>query len=463
VVESSSSLRGRRRAARRPARRRLTTVTPVLTLVLAACGGPAPQSTDDAAGTSPTLEGGRIELAECGYAVTTRYLASAPVRAADTLGPDPTPKHLHLGLAGPATTSMVVSWRTADDATESTLVQYGKASVAEHEARGLTFIYGSFFGSGDGPPVRMHETHLCGLEPDTVYRYRVGGRDATGREVWSPEHSFRTAPDPQVDPSASVTVLVLGDTRDGYTTFGELLRKGRDLVAPDLLLFTGDAVTLGQLQAEWDAYFDAGEEVLRGIPVIAAHGNHEANAINYYAQLALPGDEENFSIDYGPLHLAVVNDTPEDIGALDTTIPAFLDADLGAARQRGVPWLFTLQHRPLYSASTNHGSDLTLRGLWGPIYDAHHVDVAVTGHDHNYERSLPIRGEQVQASFAEGTMYLVAGSAGVSLYDNGTGYWTATSEKTLNMVAFELRPGLLEMTAYRGDGTVIESLSISKP
>jgi hypothetical protein len=410
----------------------------------------------------PTHQGGTVLVEGCGYALTTRLGASAPVPGQPGIGATPSPYHIHLGLAGDPRTSMVITWQSRDATTMASTVQLGKASVAEQTREGYTWDYIIGFGN-DGPRVRLHEAHLCGLEPDTEYVYRVGGTGADGVAVFSPEYRFRTAPDLAADPAAEVVLLALGDTRDGYDTFGQMLAKARELASPDLILFTGDATTIGPLQDEWEAYFDAAEPVLRETPIVAAHGNHEVNAVNYYSLFAMPGDEENYALDYGAAHIVVVNDSPEDSGALEGAIPAFLEQDLAAATAAGAPWKLVMHHRPPFSSAANHGSDSLLQSTWSPIYDTHHVDVVLNGHEHNYERTHPLEGGEVKATPAEGTIYVVSGGAGADLYGNGSNYFTATSASTQNMVVLSVRAGSLDAKAYKDDGTVLDQFSISKP
>jgi hypothetical protein len=415
----------------------------------------------DAGEDEVVYEGGSFMLTQCGYPVVSRFGASVPEPGTPVLGDDPAPYHIHLGLAGPPTTSMVVSWATHDQTTLATTVQYGKksgAGVTEASQVGVTYAFLTGF-SGSGPPVRVHETHLCGLEPDTVYTYRVGGAGADGAERWSPEHEFRTAPEVTPTDDPEVTVLVLGDTRDGYDIWGRLLEQGFQKHSPDLILFTGDAVLFGAIEADWDAFFDAAEGVLESVPMVAAHGNHDTNSINFYSHFTMPGNEQAFGLDYGAFHLTMLNDTPEDDGDIAGKERDFLDADLTA--HDAAAWNIVMHHKPIWS-NANHGPEQELIAQWRPVYDAHHVDLVINGHDHNYERSHPMFGDQVKATPAEGTVYLVAGSAGAELYDNGTGLSTAYSEKTQNTVLMKVRKKLLTLDAYRADGTLMESFAIDK-
>src|SRR5262249_1717839 len=118
-------------------------------------------------------------------------------------------------------------------------------------------------------------------------------------------------------------------------------------------------------------------------------------------------------------------------------------------------WKLEMNHQPIWSASTRHGSTLSLQSAWMPLFDQYHVDVVLNGHDHDYEVSRPLRAGQVQSSTATGTIYVVAGGAGAELYDNGMGSWTAYSEKTHSIALLRARRTSFAMDALRPDGTSI--------
>ena len=46
----------------------------------------------------------------------------------------------------------------------------------------------------------------------------------------------------------------------------------------------------------------------------------------------------------------------------------------------------------LSSSATGNGSDLGIRQAWLPMFDRYGVDLVVSGHEHNYERSYAVRG-----------------------------------------------------------------------
>jgi len=49
-------------------------------------------------------------------------------------------------------------------------------------------------------------------------------------------------------------------------------------------------------------------------------------------------------------------------------------------------------HRPRWSSGSEHGRDPTVQSLWEVLYEAG-ADVVVNGHEHNYERFMPMDAE----------------------------------------------------------------------
>lgn len=442
----------RRRLRRTPGRAPAALLAAALLAAsLCACTDATPSLTGFADGEPTT--GGRIALSSCGYAVTSREGATAPRPREDRLGPDPRPFAVHLGLSGAATRTINVVWRTRDEETLSSQVEFGEGEALDQVVTGFSFAY----EVPGRAPVRIHEAHLCGLRPGTRYSYRVGGREGD-RAVFSPTYSFRTAPDLRRNPGAKVLIAVLGDTRGGLAYFGQTLQRAQAMGPPDLALFSGDATLLGFLQPEWDEYFAAAEPVLATVPMLAAHGNHEANSVNYYSQFALPGDEENYGLDYGAARVTVLNDSPADPADLPGRVAPFLAADL----RQPAPFHLVLHHRSLWSASF-HGNDAALQALLGPILDEARADLVLSGHDHNYERTHPLRGGAPQASPRDGTTFVVSGSAGAGLYDSGAGPWTALSESTRSFLLIEVGQRSLDLRAFRDDGTPLDALRLTRP
>jgi hypothetical protein len=410
---------------------------------------------------SDVLNGGMYQFTQCNYTLTTPNNASAPSPNDDYLGDDPTPTFVHITIDGDPAHAMAMLWRTNDEDamnyTRATKVAYGVNGATDTIVEGATFMYLGVTNNH----IRIHESHICGLMPDTVYTYKVGGGPA-GAEVWSKTYTFRTAPD-KTDASAMVTALILGDTRGGYATWGMALDSAFAKASPDVIFFSGDAVTLGPTQDEWDTWFMTGGDRLAQTPFSYCHGNHDISSVNYFAQFAQPGDEQNFDFDFGPLHLAIANDTPIDMADLTGMNATLLDQHL--ANGSGAPWLIEMNHKPLWTAAAGpHPEDqLPVRMAWQPIIDKYKVDIVFNGHDHDYERTKPMRGATAGTTQADGTTYVIAGTAGAQQYPNGTNYWTAVSQMTYNFLIVTIRVGQLQVNAYRTDGTTLDTVTLTKP
>jgi len=392
-----------------------------------------------------TDTGGTLALADCGYSVTTKLGAEAPRLASDAVGSDPTPRLVHLGFVGDPRTSMVAQWRTSDEETEATVIRFGvganlPAEQLTEEVTGLQFRY-----QGTGAArYRMHQAHLCGLTANTTYSYQVG---AAGH--FSPVYTFHTAPDVAATPDAEVAIGFVGDSRSGFDTW-QLLVGQLQQRTPDVMIFSGDAVLIGITQDEWEDFLGRAEPLFATTPVVMVNGNHENNAINFYSQFAMPGDQANFGFDYGAAHVTIGNDTPADGAIESSTAP--IQADLVASE--AARWKLFASHKPMWSASF-HGSNLETQAVWGALIDQHHVDVVLAGHEHEIEVTKPLAGGVVQPSSATGAIYVVAGGAGAELYTAGTDFWTQYSETTHSAAILHVRQTQLAFDAFRPDGSAI--------
>ncbi len=349
------------------------------------------------------------------------------------LGDHPAPYNLRVGIHEDPSEDATLMWQTDLGTTASLVSLEGPDGVVVVEAVS--------FPTPDDTS-RLHEAHLCGLEPGTRYHYHVGGEGA-----WSEQWSFTTAP---ADPSAGVRLVVLGDSRDDVETWAAVL----DLAAahePDLLLHTGDVVALGALQSLWDEWLGVSESMLARVPVLVAHGNHELFAPNFFASFAMPGNEQWFGVDWGALHLTVLNDMASgDAGDEET---AWLAQDVAEADRS---WYLASHHQPSWTDGS-HAPNTDARDDWNPLLEQRSPTVVLAGHNHLYERSVPIVGEQ-QADV--GITYVTTGGSGAPLYGTGSDWFLAITESTYHYVVIDLDDTTLEATAYRMDGSVLDSFDL---
>jgi alkaline phosphatase D len=72
----------------------------------------------------------------------------------------------------------------------------------------------------------------------------------------------------------------------------------------------------------------------------------------------------------------------------------WLEATLAEARRDpSVDMIVVFMHQvPLSTSVSGNGSDLAIRQAWLPLFDRYEVDLVLHGHEHDYERSYPVRG-----------------------------------------------------------------------
>src|SRR5438552_880893 len=104
----------------------------LVAFVVIGCGKGTPKMMVD-----PHL-GGSIMLSQCNYSVSTVAGASVPQPGSASLGSGPTPKLVHLNVANDPRTGVAVLWRTDDDATLATTVQYGVGGKMDQTQEGFT-------------------------------------------------------------------------------------------------------------------------------------------------------------------------------------------------------------------------------------------------------------------------------------------------------------------------------------
>jgi hypothetical protein len=123
---------------------------------------------------------------------------------------------------------------------------------------------------------------------------------------------------------------------------------------------------------------------------------------------------------------------------------AWLEHELAAAkRDPEIDWIVAFFHQPIMSTSVSGaGGDLGLRQTFMPLFDAYGVDLALCGHDHDYERTYLVKGTDSGTALrptvvstdtdridsSEGLVHLVIGGGGTSGHDDVYGADTVGSD-----------------------------------
>jgi hypothetical protein len=97
----------------------------------------------------------------------------------------------------------------------------------------------------------------------------------------------------------------------------------------------------------------------------------------------------------------------------------FVSNDLfNASEDPEIDWIIIFFHKPFFASATiHHGPEETerLRGIFHPLFEKYNVNLVLQGHNHNYERTKPIKCGSSEIS--QGIVYIVAGTAGAPLHN----------------------------------------------
>lgn len=206
----------------------------------------------------------------------------------------------------------------------------------------------------------------------------------------------------------------------------------------DMIYEEGDPELIDRVVRRPYARVLGGKTVL--VPALGNHDVQLEQGDRIMAELGAPG--RWYSVDIGSVRLIVLDSTrPDDQAQL-----AWLESALAGADGR---WLIAAFHHAAYSAG-KHGSDESTQTFFVPLFAQHEVDLVLSGHDHDYQRSKPIRG----------VTYVVSGG-GAKLRSTGYANFTVVSASELHFVDITVDDTTLTLVA-RGLNGLIDSFTLSR-
>lgn len=123
----------------------------------------------------------------------------------------------------------------------------------------------------------------------------------------------------------------------------------------------------------------------------------------------------------------------------------WLENNLSASTK---PWKIVFGHHQIY-ASGKRGINSELISLLTPLFARYGVQLYLNGHEHHYERTVPIKG----------TTYLTCG-AGAKLRKVGKSDWTAYAISRLSFAAVEVYANQLQILGIDHRGNIFDRATI---
>jgi Purple acid Phosphatase, N-terminal domain/Calcineurin-like phosphoesterase len=424
-------------------------------------------------------------------ATSSPILLSRP----DRLGAPPV-EGLHLTFGADPATQMVVSWTTDRDVAHPR-VSYG--TLEGGHGRTVAAETRTYVDGLSSKTVHTHHATLTGLRPGGYYTYAAlhdGGRPDAGTFQTAPRGrsaftftSFGDQSVPQVtwqpDGKGGFTVALNANN----TPANADIVAGIEQVDPLFHLLNGD-LCYANLDPDrvrtWNAFFANNTRSARYRAWMPAAGNHENEKNNgplgfsaYQTYFKLPSSGSAaelaglwYAFTVGSVRVISVQN--DDVALQDGgdnyvhgysggSQRAWLEHELAKARSsRDIDWIVVCMHQVIVSSSDANGADIGIREQFGPLFDKYQVDLVVCGHEHDYERSLPVRGvvsgsetltpspvstDTRNIDSSKGTTHMVLGGGGVSGTTNQA-FFPAGKAKVITAVGAPPTAGAKRPSVY---------------
>jgi predicted phosphodiesterase len=359
------------------------------------------------------------------------------------------------------TKDMVTVRFRVDEATPA-WISYGAAPDCE---RFLTLL----------PEQKEQKLPLFGLLPDTTHCYRVYLPAAQSTGAYKAfEGSFTTF---REEDKPHFSFLAFGDSGSGSEEQLELAARMNGY-RPDFVLHLGDLVESG-LDADADEQFYrpyAG--LLSRAPFFLTLGNHD-----YGKDMRSEAGKGFLKANFVPFHSTPLTGLPPHYYFFDVANARFFVLDTnafyGAKYAPGLEpgskqykwldyflgktekeWKFVVMHEPAYSTGA-HDAPAELLKTLEPLFLKHKVDLVFQGHDHDYERTMPVK--EGLPDEENGIVYVTLGGGGSTLYiQRRNEEWSEKYLPVYHFAVAEVKEKLFTLTVYNKAGEVIDSFEMQK-
>jgi predicted phosphodiesterase len=209
-------------------------------------------------------------------------------------------------------------------------------------------------------------------------------------------------------------------------------------------------------------------------------GNHDdvsSSLLNQYMN-HFSLSKQFYSFNYQNVHFVVMS--TELTHTAGSEQYNFVNSDLSnAAANPNIDWIVVLYHKVAYSSPTTHSGLSTLRDTYHPLFDKYGVDVVLQGHNHNYQRSFPIKYNSNNPSSPiiadantnnyndpQGQIFATVGTGGIGFYglSGKASYIVYQQASNFGFLNIDIIEGGTTLAAkfYSNDGIVRDQFTIAK-
>lgn len=347
----------------------------------------------------------------------------------------------YLMLNGNNSTQMTVLWQT--DVTQSSTLEWGSTP-------GTGTAYGHSVNTTEYGIDHQHKYVISGLANNSKYYYRItiDGVYYTG--------NFRSAP---AGTAINVKLFAYADTRSYPANHALVAGKMIDTYTADpafqtIALFSGD-YNSSDTETYWANEFFTGTQAnllkfQSEVPIMPCRGNHEGTGTIFTKYYPFPyAANFYYSFDYGPVHVAVVDQNPKASPMISSAQLTWLSSDLAATTKL---WKIICFHSPGWSAGGAHENNAQVQADIQPLCVQYDVSFVFCGHNHYYARAV-----------VDGVNHITTGGGGAPLHTSKSGYpYIVVTKDNYEFCKINIQGNNLYFNAVDYLGNIIDTVTLNK-
>lgn len=199
-------------------------------------------------------------------------------------------------------------------------------------------------------------------------------------------------PPPPPPPVTDFTTLIAytADT-DCNSTYDKVLAYEKNL-NPDTYVIGGD-ITYNGTSCMRTRLDNAGVKS----KTIVAHGNHDTSesgsstkANDWLSYFGYANRWHSHTVDNIRI-IVLANNSDDSFGSSSAQVTFFTNELIAARADPAIKWVVVIMHKPMFTAGGKHSANEGgFNSSFGPLINQYHVDLVMSGHNHNTQRTFQI-------------------------------------------------------------------------